>query len=337
MTSSETRVLFLNPHGEELIEYLKRGLGDRDIKLVTPPDQKKESLLPLLPHADALIGWGSDEEAMSLATKATLFINPGTGISQHIELFRKLQKTRSITLVNGHGNSYSVAQHTLALLLTLTNKVVSHHLKMRELSSPPGNARTEYLKNKTVGFLGYGAINTKVHRFMSGFDLQFSAYRKDWASTEATTPTAITEYSGDQLKTFFEDSDIVINSLPTTQQTRNLITLRELKLLGEKGLFLNVGRAATVVQEDLYIALRDQLIGGAALDVWWGKGSKPESDRHDPYQFPFHELNNLVMSPHRAADSGGDLDRWNEVIENLIRLHDGSGDFINRVDIDQEY
>ncbi len=54
-------------------------------------------------------------------------------------------------------------------------------------------------------------------------------------------------------------------------------------------------------------------------------------------QFPFHDLDNIVMSPHRGADSGGDLNRWDEVVENIKRVNDGRDDYLNVVDLHLEY
>lgn len=336
--STKTRVLFLNPHGEALLDYLKHGLAGLDIELQTPPDRERSSLIPLVPDADVLIGWGSDMEILDAAKNMTLFINPGTGVLQHIEHFRTLRKTRDVVLANGHGNSYAVAQHTVALLLSLANKVIPYHRKMQENIQLEGSHNTTYFKDITIGFLGYGAINTKVHRFLSGFDVSFAAYRRSWDNQSNDTPTALRRFSGDGLGEFFEHSDVVINALPSTRETREMVTIAELTALGEKGLFVNVGRGSTVVQEDIYHALKHGVIAGAALEVWWGRsGPKPEVGRHDPYAFPFHDLDNLVMSPHRAADSGGDLGRWDEVIENLKRVHTGRTDYLNSVDIDLEY
>ena len=66
----------------------------------------------------------------------------------------------------------------------------------------------------------------------------------------------------------------------------------------------------------------------------------PEKDKYGkeyPYSYPFHKLKNIVLSPHRAASPFDDLSRWDEVIENLTRLAKGRKDFLNVVDIDEEY
>lgn len=337
-----TKVFMLNRHNDPLITYLQRGLDGLDIEIQRPTDDTRETLLRQAEHAHVLIGWGSDLEMLERARNLKLFINPGTGITHHLDNFRKLRAAnRDVVLANGHGNSYAVAQHTVALLLALTNKVIPYHLKRMEYREPASPQHTVYLKNITVGLLSYGAINSKVHRLLSGFDVKFAACRRSWSDDATTYPTGLEKFTSDQLTAFCQHSDIVINALPHTQHTHELMTMQHWQALGEKGLFVNVGRGATVIEADLYHALKQGVIAGAALEVWWKRGPKPEDEhaRHDPYspEHPFHELDNVVMSPHRAADSGGSLDRWDEVIENLKRVHAGRRDYLNVVDLDREY
>lgn len=340
-----THIVMLNHHSGELIDYLKQGLGNLSVEFHLPetgsPEQQRQSLLDLAQQAHILIGWGSDLELLERAKDLKLFINPGTGITHHLDTFRELKKSGSdVVLANGHGNSYAVAQHTVALLLALTNKVIPHHRKMADYLKAENPQRSVYMKNQTVGLLSYGAINSKVHRFLSGFDVQFAACRRSWDDDE-NYPTPIEKFDNSQLLEFFVHCDIVINALPHTRYTHDLVNMAAFERLGEHGLFVNVGRGATVVQADMYHALKNRVIAGAALEVWWRRGPKPDDPdvRHDPYEqaHPFHELDNVVMSPHRGADSGGNLDRWDEVIENIKRVHAGRSDYLNIVNLDLEY
>ena len=336
----ETTALFINRHNDRLIEYLERGLAGTGARIKLPPDGERESLLALVPEAEILLGWGSDMELLRAATALKLFVNPGTGVSQHIENFKELRKTRDVVLANGHGNSYAVAQHTVALTLALANKVIPYHQHMQEGPRRPIGQHTLYFNGITIGLLGYGAINKRVHRFLSGFDVRFAACRYDWDNDPGPFATELAKYTPDSLSDFFRDSDVVICALPTTHASRNIVTRRELEPLGADGLFVNVGRAGAVAQEDIYTALKERIIAGAALEVWWGRskpGEQNDSARNDPFQFPFHKLDNIVMSPHRGADSGGDLGRWDEVIENIKRVHAGRTDYLNVVDLDREY
>jgi len=331
-----TTALFINQHGADLIEYMERGVEGLPIRILTPPDGERDSLLAMAPDADVLIGWGSDMELLEAAGKMRLFINPGTGVIQHIQNFRALRETRDVVLINGHGNSYAVAQHTVAVLLSLANKVIPHHQRMVDKTPANDHHRTVYFKDITIGFLGYGAINKKVHRFLSGFDVDFTACRRSWDDDPGPFATSVEKFTTEQLSEFFEKSDVVINALPDTTFTKGMVTTKELALLGENGLFVNVGRGSTVVEEDIYKALKERVIAGAAIEVWWARRTDA-SGRSDPYGNPFHELDNLVMSPHRGADSGDDLARWDEVIENLKRVHAGRTDYLNVVDIELEY
>lgn len=338
MTTTQTNVVFLNRHDAALIGYLERGLDNPSIRLQLPPDDERASLLALVEQADVLIGWGSDMELLERARRMKLYINPGTGIRQHLDNFRGLRASRDVVLANGHGNSYAVAQHTVALLLTLANRVIPHHLRMVTGGPRTGEHRTTYFNDITIGLLGYGAINAKVHRFLAGFDVRFAALRRHWRNDE-TRPTTIERFTNGQLDAFFDRCDVVINALPDTRFTQGIVGAPQFDLLGERGLFVNVGRGATVVQADLFHALKQRTIAGAAIEVWWARPPQPDptTGRRDPYEHPFHELDNLVMSPHRGADSGGDLSRWDEVIENLRRVHEGRTDYLNVVDLDLEY
>jgi phosphoglycerate dehydrogenase-like enzyme len=91
-------------------------------------------------------------------------------------------------------------------------------------------------------------------------------------------------------------------------------------------------------EEAFYKALSEKQIAGAAIDVWYEY--RPEEDpegRKFPSSFPFHKLDNVVLSPHRGASPMDDLRRWDEVIENITRFAEGREDFINIVDLERGY
>ncbi len=337
----DTNVLFIWQAPDRLRDHLEAGLRHLpQVKLIYPPDVEEETLIHLAPEADIIIGWRPTKELLDAAARLRLFINPGAGVQHLIELFRELTKSRQVTLVNGHGNSYFTAQHAVALLLALMNKVVPHHNWMVQGRWRKGDkdAASIPLRNRKVGLLGYGAVNSKVHRFLAGFDVEFHALRTDWAKLTGAPPTPLARYGPDQLNDFLKAIDILIVSLPLTPKTEGLIGRRELELLGPDGLFLNVGRGAVVDEESLYNALKERVIAAAALDVWYNYTPiSDEGGRTSPYNCPFHELDNVVLSPHRAASPFRDLKRWDEVIENISRFASGEREFLNMVDLEAGY
>jgi phosphoglycerate dehydrogenase-like enzyme len=86
---------------------------------------------------------------------------------------------------------------------------------------------------------------------------------------------------------------------------------------------INVARGDIVAEEALYAALRDKTIAGAVLDTWYVYPSSAEPDPY-PSRFPFHELDNLIMTPHASGWTDKLLDRrWRVMAENLDRLAAG--------------
>ncbi len=336
-----TTVLFIWQPNEVLKKYFLDNLQEfPNLKLIFPTDTSEEYLLSLVPQADIIIGWRPTKKLLDAASKLSLFINPGVGVQHLIPLFQDLSSSRYITLVNGHGNTYFTAQHAVALLLALTNKVVPHHNWMISGLWRKGDsdAISLPLRSKTIGLLGYGALNQKIHRFLSGFDLSFAILRKDWSKQDRALPTLAQCYSPSELDAFLKSIDILIIGLPLTSHTKGLIGTHELSLLGPNGLLINVGRGEVVDEESLYTALKNQTILGAAIDVWYNYSPQPSSDGHlFPSAYPFYSLNNVVLSPHRAASPFNDLKRWDEQIENIRRFIIKDKPYLNIVNLDEGY
>jgi len=340
---NEITVLFIWDVPERLRNYLSDGLKDVEgLTLIFPLPADEDEYLKYAPDCEIIVGWRPSRELLDSAAKLRLLINPGAGITHHIEPLREINKTRKVLLANGHGNTYFTAQHVVGILLALMNRITLHHNWMLEGRWRTGDsdARSTPLRDRHVGLLGYGAVNTKVHRFLAGFDLTFSICKRtlDADSSDREMPTEAEIYGIDRLHDFLLEIDILIAAVPLTSRTEGMIGEAELDLLGENGIVVNVGRGQVIDEKALYDALKDGKIAGAAIDVWYDY--RPESDedgRKYPYRYPFHELDNAVLSPHRGASPMNDLRRWDEVIENIKRVRNGSDDLLNIVDLDEEY
>jgi phosphoglycerate dehydrogenase-like enzyme len=338
--NGETTVLFIWPPNQRLREYLTDGLsGMPGVRLVFAPDREERTLLSLAPDGDIIVGWRPTKQFLQAAKRLRLFINPGAGVQHLIEMFREVNRERPVTLVNGHGNSYFTAQHAVALLLALTNKVVQHHNWMASAQWRRGDeeAPSTPLRDRRVGLLGYGAVNRRVHRFLSAFDLEFAVLRRDWGKQDEPFPTPAKRYTDTDLHEFLDGIDTLMIAVPKTSRTEGMIGKPELELLGSDALLVNVGRGSVVDEEDLYSALKEKIIAGAAIDVWYDYSPTPDAEgRKYPFSYPFHELNNVVLSPHRAASPLNGLKRWDEVIENISRFTRGE-EPLNIVDLERGY
>jgi len=337
----KTKVLFIWKTKEPLQEYFRDNLKDfPKVELIFPPDTEPDALIGHAPDIDIMIGWRPSPGLLEAASRLGLFNATGVGAQHLIEPFRELNRHRSVVLCNSHGNAYLTAQHTVAMLLSLTNKIVCHHNRMADGFWCPNDDTIQSIpfRGRTIGLLGYGAINRNVHRFLSGFDLKFAVLKRDWSNNQPAPPTMIEKYRFDDLHRFLKSIDTLIIAVPLTSKTRGLIGERELELLGCDGLLVNVARGAVVDEESLYVALKDKIIAGAAIDVWYEYRPEPDDKgRKYPAKLPFYELDNIVLSPHRAASPFDDLQRWDDVIENIKRFADGRTDFLNVMNLEREY
>lgn len=336
-----TDVLFIWEVREELRRYFCESLSDLpDVNLIFPDDINDQTLLKHAVDTDITVGWRPSDALLKTAEKLSIHIHPGAGVQHLIEPFRKLNNYKSVALINGHGNAYFTAQHAVGLLFTLTNKLIPHHNWMVEgkWRTGDGEGKNIPLRNRDIGLLGYGAVNRLVHRFLSGFDVKFSVLKRSWNELEGVTYTIDGRYTPDELNRFLENVDILMVAIPATDQTDGLIGADELELLGQNGLIVNVARGLVVEEKSLYSALKEQKIAGAAIDVWYDYSPEEDIDgRKYPYSYPFYQLDNVVLSPHRAASPFDDLRRWDEVIENIRRFAAGRDDYLNSVDLERGY
>ena len=117
MNANNVTVCFISSVSEEVQNYLSENLKNlSNVKIIFPENTSEEYLKKIVPDAEVLIGWRPSKSILNYASNLKVFINPGAGVNHLLDLFIGLNKTRKISLINGHGNSYFVAQHAVALL-----------------------------------------------------------------------------------------------------------------------------------------------------------------------------------------------------------------------------
>ena len=122
----------------------------------------------------------------------------------------------------------------------------------------------------------------------------------------ATALAALALLLADHLPQLLPRSHALIITAPLTPDTKGLIGEKELALLPRGAVLVNVGRGAIVDEVALYQALKSGQLAAAGLDVWYNYPADEAAQTHTPpSQFAFHELDNVVMSPHRGGDEAG--------------------------------
>ena len=173
---------------------------------------------------------------------------------------------------------------------------------------------------RTIGIVGYGRIGREVAERATGLKCRVLAANR---SPVADPAPAEAVFSLADLDRMLPLCDTVLIACALAPETTGLIDARRLALMKPGALLINVARARIVDEDALYAALKDGHLGGAALDVWWQYPTEVKPERR-PSRRPFHELPNVLMTPHSSSSSGATADRrWSVVAGNLDRFARG--------------
>ena len=158
--------------------------------------------------------------------------------------------------------------------------------------SPYNELQGMQLFGRTLGIVGYGSIGRRVGKIAhQGFGMYLNIYDPYANDLEVEAP-GIKKVDFD---TLLKESDFISCHVKPTPATTGLFTMDSFKKMKKTAFFINNGRGNVVVEEDLIEALRQKIIGGAALDVFQ---NEPLDAQH-PYVTG--ELDNVVITPHMSG------------------------------------
>ncbi len=154
---------------------------------------------------------------------------------------------------------YAVAEHAMAMLLTLNRRTHKAFLRTRDFNFSLNGLTGFDLYSKTVGVIGTGNIGNVFIDICKGFGMNIIAY-----DINKTNPNA-RYVSLDEL---FEKSDIISLHCPLNQSTYHLIDKNSIAKMKKSTFIINTSRGALINSEDLLMSLLDEKLGGACLDVY---------------------------------------------------------------------
>ena len=261
--------------------------GDLDLsvfnkygEVITFPTSKTEDLAERLEGADVVLC------NKTILNESTLRNAPDL---KYIGLFATgynnvdLDYTNSKNIVVSNAGSYStesVAQHTFALILNHFNKI-NEYSKFTsegrwigsETFSPFIYPMGE-LCNKTIGVVGFGSIGVKVAKIARAFDMNVIAYSRNLDKVKATINKEFSKTDIDNkkiiakdLKNLVKSSDIVTLHCPLNKESNKLINKELLKEFKKGAFLVNTSRGGVINEDDLFEALEQEKLSGAALDV----------------------------------------------------------------------
>lgn len=277
----------------------------------------RADLARALADADVLISlqWSRD---FPPAPRLKLIQSPGTGV----DFIDFAAVPPGVAVCNCYGHAEGTAEYViLGLLLWCQTSFVPSHEAFRAERSWRHSGRVNgpimgELYGSTVGILGLGAIGCAVAERLQGFGVTVIGCNR----TLREVPHVHAQYPLARVDEFLARCDYVVVAAALAPETQRLIDARRLAAMKPSAVLVNVGRGPVVDEDALYAALKEKRIRGATLDVWYAY------PRHDdlhvaPSKHPFHELDNVWMTPHIAAWTTGMVDRrWSEIARNLDAL-----------------
>jgi phosphoglycerate dehydrogenase-like enzyme len=276
-----------------------------------------------LSEVDVLVTLAFNREMATAAKKLKLVQVPGAGLDR----IDRSALPAGASLANVYGHEVGIAEYVIGAMLALTRSFCRIDAALRRGAwesqwgvggSPP--PPWPELAGKTLGILGYGRIGQALARRARAFDMDVCAIRRDVERSEADGLSLLG--GPDALDEVLRRADYLAVTLSLNDATRGLIGERELSLMKPTAAVVNVSRAEIIDEDALYRALLERRIAGAALDVWYRYPK--EAGPTLPARRPFHELDNVLMTPHVSGWTDGMLEaRAKLIAENIQRTARG--------------
>ena len=270
---------------------------------------KEEELCEILPDYDQIIA-GTEpltERVLRHCHKLKHISRVGIGLdSVDLNFAKKMGIEVSYT---PDAPAPAVAELTIGLMLSLLRNIHVSNSKMHQ--GEWFRYFGKRIPETTIGVIGGGRIGGRVLRKISSFGSP-RILINDLAPNDKIAPDLKLEWVSKEM--IYREADLITIHVPLTSNTRNLITCRELELMKKETFIINTSRGGIINEKDLYNALINKRIQGAALDVF----------ENEPYSGKLNELDNCILTSHMGSMSEDCRTRMEiEATEEAIRFHRG--------------
>lgn len=252
-----------------------------------------------------------NEQTIGAAKKLKLVCVTATGTNN---LDKAYLESRDIAWRNVAGYSTeSVAQHTFAMLFYLLEKLSYYDAYVKDGKYANDTSFTHFaehfheINGKTWGIIGLGNIGRRVADIAKMFGANVIYYSTSGKNNQEG-------YTRVDFDTLLQDSDIISVHAPLTPDTKNLMNADAFSKMKATAIFLNVGRGAIVVEQDLADALQRKTIAAAGLDVLCAEPMSPKS----PF-LSIKDSKRLLITPHIAWASVEARNNLMNIIYNQIK------------------
>ena len=224
---------------------------------------------------------------------------------------------------------YAVAEHAMALLLTINRRTHKAYIRTRDFNFSLQGLAGFDLHGKTVGIIGTGKIGRVFADICRGFGMKILAYDKYPNPDSGLTYVDLPE--------LFEQSDIISLHCPLTEETHHIIDAASIAKMKTGVTILNTSRGALINTEDLIAGIKNKKVGAACLDVYEEEGDFFYEDYsghivRDDKLVRLIAMPNVIVTSHQAFLTQEALDSIaSTTVDNLVKFFAGTPNTLTEV------
>ena len=266
-------------------------LSLNNIKVDVKTDFTVEELIAKIPLYDGLIVRSATKVTKKIIDNAKnlkIIGRAGAGVD-NINLISAKEKKILVMNTPG-GNTNATAEHTLALLLSLSRKISKADTSTHKGEWAKKNFKGNEIKGKTIGIIGFGNVGRRFAEMCTALGLKVLVVSKSFNDVKDEYP----DYDSCDLNDALEQADIISFHCKPNFDGSSVINSKELNLMKDTALIINTARGNLVSEVDLCEAIKEKKIGGAAIDVF---ATEPATNN------TLFGLENILLTPHIAAST----------------------------------
>ena len=224
---------------------------------------------------------------------------------------------------------YAVAEHAMALLLTINRRTHKAYIRTRDFNFSLQGLAGFDLHGKTIGIIGTGKIGRVFADICKGFGMKILAYDK--------YPNPDSGLTYVELPELFEQSDIISLHCPLTEETHHIIDAASIAKMKTGVTILNTSRGALINTEDLIAGIKNKKVGAACLDVYEEEGDFFYEDYsghivRDDKLVRLIAMPNVIVTSHQAFLTQEALDSIaSTTVDNLVKFFAGTPNTLTEV------
>ncbi|MGX6973000.1 NAD(P)-dependent oxidoreductase [Vagococcus lutrae] len=304
-------------------EILVKGLKNCEIQIHEYSDKHLAAFYEAIVDADALLtGFiPMNEEALNHAPQLKIISMNATGYD-NVDLEEANQRQIGVCPV-GEYCSEDVAEFTIATMAMLVKNLKTHTYNVEqdyiwEYASAGENPRIEEM---TLGIVGFGKIGKQVGKRAKALGMRVIAH-DPFINDEIFSQQGVKQVSKEEL---VMTSDVICNHMNLNETNYDYFDYSLFAHAKKNPYFINMGRGASVVEEDLVKALDEKLLKGAAVDVL--SDETPDLKHH-----PLVGRSNVIVTPHAAFYTTTSVAKLQRVsCENIVHFLSGEYDKVNKL------